>query len=157
MGTLAENAIGQLELALNENGWHPPLHQLVEATTPEQAAWRPPHGGHTVWEIVHHVAYSNENVAARLRGEKPGWDEASNWVRTPDAISREQWAEAVARLRRSGGAFADAVRALDDAALTAPKDGKKPLDVVHQVIHHAAYHAGQIAYLRRLQGEEPLM
>lgn len=155
-GTAADLVQAQMRYAYETDGWHPSLVHVVESVTPEQAAWRPAQGGHSIWELVHHLAYSKRQAAARLRGERSGWDDAEAWVATPAAPDAAAWAAEVAALKAAHAGWAAAVAALD-GAVWARGPADKDLDQVLQLTLHDAWHGGQIAVLRRLQGLETLM
>lgn len=156
--TLADLLVRQLEVTWAENNWFAALAQLLEHTTAEQAVWRPSTGGHTIYELVRHLAYSEQEVTARLGGRPPQWDSALGWPQTPAALTTEQWQATIADMQSSHQRFAAAIAALDDETLIAPREvGRRYLDLAQEVIAHEAFHGGQIAYIRRLQGLTALM
>jgi uncharacterized damage-inducible protein DinB len=132
--------------------WHgPSLDEVLDGVTPETAAAHPIAGGHSIWELVLHVAVWAEIARARLhekRLDDPSPDE--NWPPVTDATAGS-WASAVERLRVSYRALAADVRDLDDSRLTEHITG---LDytvstMLHGVIEHGTYHGGQIAILKK--------
>jgi len=47
----------QMDMVYHRNHWHASLKDLLAAVTPEEAVKRPTQGGHTIFEIVHHLLY----------------------------------------------------------------------------------------------------
>ncbi|MBE3591258.1 MAG: DinB family protein [Firmicutes bacterium] len=155
---LAEMLLEQMDSTWAASHWHAPLAQLLERTTAAQAAWRPPQGGHTIHEIVVHLDYSAREMASRCKGGPRRWDESQSWVATPEPLTEAAWRETVRSFEEHRRELAEAVAALTDEQLAAPAyHGRPLLRHLSEVIQHEAYHAGQIAYIRRMLGEEPLM
>ena len=132
--------------------WHgPALAELLSDVGHAQAAARPLAAGHTIWELVLHIATWAEIPRARLAGD-PRTDVRSDedWPR-PAAASAAAWKEAVARMDAAYRALARDVEALDDRALDANVVGHdySVRAMVHGVIHHGTYHGGQIALLKK--------
>ncbi|WP_309123172.1 DinB family protein [Paenibacillus sp.] len=148
----------QFEMIYERNHWYAPLRDLLAAVTPDEAIRRPVQGGHTIYEIVHHLLYSAEEATHRLGGRPSQWDEARSWVETPAALTAEEWQATIGRYDDTRRAFRDAAFKLGDAALEAADANRPaPYDLVQQILHHEAFHAGQIAYIRRLHGREALL
>lgn len=131
------------EGAHHKTGWSAAWGAALEGLTPQQAAWKPASDRHSVWQIVNHISFWREEVLRRAAGQ-PKADEAlvnrENW-REPDAATEPAWAAAKERFRASHEAMARS--ALDE---------KAPLDGVLNMLGHDFYHAGQIMYLRAMQG-----
>jgi uncharacterized damage-inducible protein DinB len=148
----------QMDMVYLGNHWHASLKDLLTAVTPEEAVKRPAQGGHTIYEILQHLQYSAEEVAFRLRGRDGRWDEARSWVETPSSLTEEQWQHTIRRYEETRQTFRDTAVGLGDKALLqAQPERQFPFDLVSQLIHHEAFHAGQIAYLRRLHGREAIL
>ncbi len=148
----------QFEMIYERNYWHASLRDLLATVTPDEAIRRPVQGGHTIYEILHHLLYSAEEATHRLGGRPDQWDEARSWVETPDALTEEEWQETIGRYDDTRRAFRDAASGLGDAALLAADASRPtPYDLVQQLLHHEAFHAGQIAYVRRLHGREAIL
>jgi len=149
----------QMKMIYEGNSWHASLRDLLRSVTAEQAAWRPEQGGHTIHEILNHLTYSATEVTSRFRTGEAGWDEAASWVTTPPAFTDAEWESAIARHEVARDALAAAINNLSEEALSAKRNDGRPSfrDMAQQVIHHEAFHAGQIALLRRLQQQAALM
>lgn len=152
--SLVDRILEQMTDTFWENSWNPSVTALLEGLTPQQAAWRPAEGGHTIWEMVQHLAYGKRVITARLRGEPGQWDEEQNWAPAPSEPDPDQWQAAVDDLKAAHRDLTAALFEVDDAFLTQPQGprGWVPLHGVLGLVHHDSWHGGQIAYLRRMQG-----
>jgi uncharacterized damage-inducible protein DinB len=138
---------------LEGGGWHGPgLAQVLEGIDADDAAAHPIAGAHSIWEIVRHVIAWHEIAREALTGR---WDPITperDWPPLP-ARTEEAWKEDVARLRAAVAATREAISAMPPAALDLPLEGdprQAPRALtLHGVVHHDAWHGGQIALLRR--------
>lgn len=123
--------------------WAAPWSKLVEHLSAQQAAWKPAAARHSIWQIVEHVAFWRGVAVARtVGGEGPGEAEiARRNFPDPAQVSDAEWNASAQRFRESHSLVA--------AALADPSVDTSRL---RYLIPHDAYHVGQIAYLRALQG-----
>ncbi len=138
--------------------WHgSTVLALLEGVSHQGAAAHPVPGVHSIWELVLHMTGWANEAGARLAGEAAGEPKGGDWPAVTD-VSQAAWARAVAALVASHQTLAAAVRATDDAVLeTAVRDprdraagtGLSHYLTLHGLVHHTAYHAGQIAVLVR--------
>jgi uncharacterized damage-inducible protein DinB len=132
--------------------WHgPALDEVLKDVTCERAAARPIPGGHTIWELVLHIAAWAEIARARLHGERLADPPPEvDWpaVTATDASS---WAAALERMREAHRALARDTRQLDAAVLheTIPELRYSRSNLLHGVIEHSTYHGGQIVLLAK--------
>ena len=107
--------------------------------------------GHSACGIALHVAAWLEIVRERMLGKDVSPSGAQDWpaVRGNPEVA---WSAADRRLRAAWAALSATVQAMHTAELQAIVPGKA-YDVrfmLHGVIQHTLYHAGQIALLSRL-------
>ena len=148
----AELIAKQLRRAVEGRAWHgPALLEALEGVTAKTAAAPSPAGLHSIWQLVLHITTWEAAVLRWLGGDgsRPGEDE--NWPAISDT-SEAAWHAAVARLKAGNVALREAVARLDDARLEQPIVEGMPstYSTLHGVVHHALYHAGQIAMLKKL-------
>lgn len=143
-----------LDRAHRCEAWHgPALLETIEGVSPALAAQHPLEGGHSIWELVEHVASWNEIVARRLSGEvpevTPEWNFPPVTKTTPAA-----WKATRRRLERSHALFRRAVEKFPAGQLgrRRPNTAQTWNVLIHGQIQHGLYHAGQIAMLRRALG-----
>lgn len=134
--------------------WHGPSVQTVLAGLTAAAAARRLDRGHSIWEIVLHIALWDEICARRLAGEVIAHTtgDPGDWPDCPPP-SEDAWQDACARLRRAQVALIEAVATLDLDSLARQTPGCRWTNytMVHGTLHHDLYHAGQIALLRKPQ------
>jgi uncharacterized damage-inducible protein DinB len=141
--------VEQLEQLHDGGAWHgPSMGEALEGLTAADAGLRPLGTAHSVLEIVHHVRVTNERVRSRIAGESPR-DEA-DWP-GPTDTGEAAWRDAVDRLRAGQRALRNAVSALPPARLHECVAGESHSYwyQLQGVLHHEAYHAGQISLLKK--------
>ena len=129
----------------------PPVREILQGVDADVASAHPIPGGHSIWEILLHVAVWEDAVRRRARGDPA-------WVTTPEqdwppvgASDEAAWREAVAELERVHAALEVAVDSLQPEALdrTAPGQAYTIGYMLHGVVQHTLYHMGQISLLKR--------
>ncbi|HET7604175.1 MAG TPA: DinB family protein [Gemmatimonadales bacterium] len=140
----------QFQRAWDGDAWHgPTLTELLESISSEMSRWRPPAGAHSIQELTSHITFWLDAAHRRLNGETY-LPTSGDW----DVPTAEDWDGTVARLRDTYRSLVDAIAATPASRLRDPVAGK-PYDVyvlLHGVLQHTLYHAGQIAMMRRLAG-----
>ncbi|HEV2488656.1 MAG TPA: DinB family protein [Candidatus Acidoferrales bacterium] len=152
--------IAMLDEAYAGPAWHGPcLRGALRGVAPREAAWRPARGRHNIWELAVHAAYWKYAAKRRILGQAGHeFGEAGhNWflrpLRTSGGASEKQWRGDLALLARMHKELRDAVRSLNDSALTRRPRGSKYTNrrMIAGVAMHDVYHAGQIQLLKRLR------
>ncbi len=140
-----------LERAGAGDAWHgPSIEATLNGIGALQAASRPLPHAHTIWELVLHIAVWERIVARRLAGEEIEPTPAEDWPLMPETTDRT-WGAAVADLRRARAELAAAMLAFDGTRLGDVVQGKHYsfYVMIHGVVQHDLYHAGQIAILKK--------
>jgi uncharacterized damage-inducible protein DinB len=138
----------QLRRSYEGQAWHgPSLRELLDGVTPEQAAAKPVAGAHSIWELVLHVTAWEQEALAVLEGKKyetlageKDWPPVQGpWQATLDALGSVTQA------------LVTAVRAMPEEKLNESAGGAEYnfYFMLHGVVQHSLYHAGQIAILKR--------
>lgn len=141
----------QLTRAFRGPAWHgPALQELLAGVGPEKAAHKPLAAAHSIWEIVLHIAAWQEAVCRRIEGQALQLTDREDWPPVPDA-SEAEWKLALGRLECAHEVLRGAVTGLSDSRLTERVPGRSYdlYFMLHGVIQHNLYHAGQIAILKR--------
>lgn len=143
----------QLERAHRGEAWHgPSLGEILEGVGAEEASARPLPGTHTIFELVLHItAWENEAIA-RLRGLGRDLPDEEDWPRTDAG-----WRDAVHRLEEVHRNLLVEMGELDDSSLDTRVQGFEQTVYVllHGVVQHTLYHAGQIALLKKALRTRP--
>lgn len=141
----------QLKILWEGEAWHgPALRELLDGVTAEQAAGRPVPGGHTVWELVLHVAAWTDVFRRRLEGERIEEPEDGDFPSVGEPTP-EGWSAALARLGRAQDWIVRRAGRLTRADLDGPVPGRDYTRrfQVHAAMSHLVYHSGQIALLKK--------
>ena len=140
------------------DAWHgPSVMTALEGVTAVQAAARPLPGAHTIWELVLHVVAWRREVARRLGGKAPSLPEEGDW---PEVLGHDEpaWARTRLALQQShdqlvalveGLTDADLERQVGAAAEALAGAGVSVGVMLHGVIQHDCYHAGQVSVMRK--------
>jgi uncharacterized damage-inducible protein DinB len=153
-----ESLADQLERSFRGGAWHGlAVAEALAGVDEAAAAARAFAGGHSIWETVHHLTVWNEVPRRRLDGERlESLPAERDWPPVED-VSAGAWRAALAALEDAHAALHARVRDLADAQLDDPVAGSDPTvrGMLLGVLQHNAYHAGQIALLRKALGGRP--
>jgi uncharacterized damage-inducible protein DinB len=144
----------QLRRAFDGSAWHgPALLELLKGVCAATAAAKPLPNIHSIWELVLHVAAWDGAVHRRLAGEQFRVSAAQNFPRVPKP-TETAWREALVQAKRTHDALVKTVAALPDARLRDRVPGKRYdfYHMLHGLVQHELYHAGQIAILKKTRG-----
>jgi uncharacterized damage-inducible protein DinB len=145
----------QLRRAFDGEAWHgDSLMEILKGVTAAQAAAHPVAGAHSIWELVLHVAAWDGAVLRRMGGVAVELSDAKNFPAVTEA-SAAAWSQALAEVYRVHGELVSAVSALPESRLGDSVPGKKGEHytfyyMLHGVVQHELYHAGQIALLKKM-------
>lgn len=140
----------QLRRSAEGVAWHgPSLREALDGVTAEMAKRRYAPDFHTIWEIVVHVStwagatrrFLVENFYVSMTG-------AEDWP-TPGG----RWSDAVEELQRAQQGLWEYVSTLPDERLDDTLSAEKKYTVyivLHGIVQHNLYHAGQISLLKKL-------
>ncbi len=143
--------VDQLHRSMFGEAWHgPAVMELLAGVDAKSAAARPIYHAHSIWELTLHIAAWQGAVRTRIGGKAVELSDEQDWPPVSDT-SKSAWEKAVRSLRDAYEQLRDAVAALDDQRLLAPVPGRdyNLYFLIHGVIQHNLYHAGQIAILKK--------
>lgn len=149
--TETERIADQLERGFSGDAWHgDPLLKILEGVTAKQAAATPIRNAHSIWEIVNHLRAWRPTVEARLSGQVRELAGAADWPPVTDK-SDTAWRDCVRDLIHRHESFIKAVRAFPESKLNdpAPNRDHSYYVMLHGMVQHDLYHAGQIAMLKK--------
>ena len=144
----------QLTMAFEGDTWTgPPVRDIVRRFTAASAAATSAPGGKSAWEILAHIVTWLRIARIRLGGQPADATDAENFPPIKDRSEagwRALWAEAEGEYRQ----LAEAIRRTPDDRLDATTPGQSypNYHLLHGVIQHSLYHAGQLALLARMAG-----
>jgi uncharacterized damage-inducible protein DinB len=142
----------QLKRAQEGQAWHgPSLRELLDGVTAEQAAAKPIPNAHSVWELVNHIIAWEQIAKRRLEGaEEVAVPDEVNFPPVTDA-SDEAWQATLRSIAASNRGLRESIKKIDDQKLEelTPGTAYSIYVLLHGVIQHDLYHAGQIALLKK--------
>jgi uncharacterized damage-inducible protein DinB len=144
----------QLRRAFDGDAWHgDSVLEILNGVTAAQAAARPIVHAHSIWELVVHIAAWDGAVLRRLGGKAVELTDEENFPPVKDT-SAAAWRTALDEVRRIHTELLSAVSALPDSRLGEMVPGKQGAHytfyyMLHGVVQHELYHAGQIALLKK--------
>ena len=141
----------QLTRAFEGNAWHgPSVRELLADMSAERALAKPLATAHSIWEIVLHIAAWERVVRRRLAGVDVTLSPEEDWPPVQEA-SEMAWKSAVDSLEQGHHELRSLIARLSEAQLQDPVVGRHDsvYHMVHGVIQHDLYHAGQIAILKK--------
>jgi uncharacterized damage-inducible protein DinB len=146
-----EGIIDQLHRSLEGDSWQgPSVREILGGVTAAQAMAHPIAGGHSIWELVHHVTAWVRAVHRRVLGEVCEPEGEADWPPVGNT-SDDAWTAAFEELRRSQAELIATLRTLSDADLDGPVPNREydRAHLLHGLAQHHAYHAGQMSLLKR--------
>jgi uncharacterized damage-inducible protein DinB len=149
-----DRILDQMDRGFSGDAWHgPSLMSVLEGLSAEGASKHPIRSAHSIWELVHHAASWNGIVLRRLRGEGVEVTTERDWPPVWE-VSEVAWQRALENLSESYARLREFAAGIQDAQLDA-KDQETSGEntsryvVLHGLIQHNSYHAGQIAILKK--------
>jgi len=156
--TEVDRIAGEFGQAVKGDPWHgPSLTAALEGVTAEIAASRPHATVHTIWEITLHLAAWEGAVTRRLKSGIAELPPEGDWPALLDS-SENGWHQTLALLEQRHQELQDAIQSFPndrmDQLVGEQRDpptggGVTYYATLHGVVQHAAYHAGQIAIIRK--------
>jgi len=149
----ADQLARELDTVFSGEPWHADaLLPIVAGVSRAQAVWRPAARVHSILELVEHLTFWKQVVRARVDGDPSADANDRDW---PTTAAEVEWSGSVERLAAAHHALVVRIRALTDADLDALVPGRSisMRQMLHGVICHDVYHAGQIRVLQRMHEE----
>jgi len=133
--------------------WHGiALKPLLRDITAAQASHEREVGGHSILQLVWHIAYWEEVTLRRFNGEvvDAPLNTENDWPANRCGSDAE-WQSALNRLENSHTALRQAIEASSDEKLKQRVPGRNYDNYVllHGIIHHGIYHSGQVALIKK--------
>ncbi|MEI4771997.1 DinB family protein [Psychrobacillus sp. FJAT-51614] len=146
---------------LDEEDWFPPLENVLEDITFEQAIWKPADGAmNSIWELVCHLLFYEKRFLMRFLGETANEPQAENNESTflLPTETLENWKETKQEYfnvhRELGKILAKSEH--EDLYRQIPGEDNSLVLELKSLALHDAYHIGQIVFLSKMQGAWPV-
>jgi len=142
--------IDQIKTTFNGDSWHGPnLVKILKGINSEEAAKRSVGERHTIWELTNHITFWLEEVQKSVKDKKNLDHSGDAWPRM--GASEEDWIQSVNRLEAAVNMLVDdlATWKNNDLAVIVPEANFTFKQMLHGILHHNLYHAGQINIIRK--------
>ncbi len=149
--TEIERIYDQLNRAYKGGAWHgPSLSELLSDITFEKASRKPLPNSHSIWEIVLHISAWKKESRRRIEGEFTDIPQAQDWP-AAEELTTASWAETLKTLEVRQEKLLEAISKLKDEDLEKNAAGQSYsiYFMLHGIVQHDLYHAGQIAILKK--------
>ena len=144
----------QIETTFKGDSWNGPnLMKTLEGIDYAQAMQRPLGERHSIWELTDHISFWMEEVWKSSRDHaKLNPDKKSDWPEM--GATEEEWMQSVNRLEAAVNMTLDVLAGWDDEDLYKQVPGATFTfkQMLHGMVHHNLYHAGQINLLKKKTG-----
>jgi uncharacterized damage-inducible protein DinB len=144
-----ERILDQLNRAWGGPSWTgPAIRPLLDDITDAQSRAHPLPDVHSIIELVTHMSATMDLVTCRLAGNPKELTSEEDWR----DVAQLPWPAAVEELENAESRLSDAVARLSVEDLDRIVVGREYTTyvMVHGVIQHNLYHAGQIAVLKKV-------
>ena len=149
-----QRILDQMDRAFSGDAWHGPcLQALLDGVSPKM----PPGAGfrthHSIWELVHHIRAWKIIAQHRLKDEVVEVTTERDWPHVWET-SEIVWKRALDDLTESHVRLREAVKGLQEERLRekTPACPDSIYVMLHGLVQHDLYHAGQIAILKKAFG-----
>jgi uncharacterized damage-inducible protein DinB len=146
-----ERIADQFTRAVEGNAWHgPALLEVLKDITAAHAFAKPYPDIHSIWEIVLHISAWHLASIRRLAGNVLELTNEEDWPAV-DNSSESAWKSIIENMVKSYQQLKQKILSITDKDLKNVVPGKdhSVYVLLHGVIQHDLYHAGQIALLRK--------
>jgi uncharacterized damage-inducible protein DinB len=142
------------QIHYQENAWHgPSLRKVLSGVNASQALALPLPDYRTIWELVLHISKWEEVFCLRLKGHAMTEPDEGDWPPVGSDTSESAWQNALQFLDKAHDGLIEIISELKDSDLLRTVAGKdyNVAFMLHGIVRHHVYHAGQIARLKRLR------
>lgn len=150
--TEIQRILDQMDRAFAGDAWHgPPLKALLNGLLAEDASKHAIAGAHSIWELVLHISAWNDMMRHELNGEQAEVTTEKDWPAVWD-VSEVTWKRALDALDESHRRLRETAANLCDTQLEevpVRRTSNTRYVMLHGVVQHNLYHAGQIALLKK--------
>lgn len=146
----------QLDMHCHENEWFASMNQALHGVTAAEAAWRSSENSNSIWQIVNHLIFWNEDVIHRIKGTENPYKPENNEETFGNPGNQEdeiRWIQTVQRLNEVMNKLKTVIADLEDEKLkTLYAANRYSIErLLSNIMMHDSYHIGQIVLLRKLQ------
>ena len=134
--------------------WHgPAVLESLEGVSLKQALARPIISAHTIAELALHIKAWVNITTIRLEGKAFNASAEDDWPEV-NIASEEEWTKEIESLKESVNRLAASISSFQESRLDGLAAGQNYSNyfMLHGLIQHNVYHAGQISLLKKALG-----
>jgi uncharacterized damage-inducible protein DinB len=149
--TETERIADQLRRAFYGEAWSgPSVTEVLQGVTAQFAARNSLRDAHSIWELVNHITAWVDIARRRVNGEQVEVTPERNFPPVVDT-SETAWNQSLQRLAQAEEALRQTILQMPESRLgeTGIKGSDTVYVLLHGVVQHSLYHAGQIMLLRK--------
>ncbi|RUT30468.1 DinB family protein [Paenibacillus zeisoli] len=147
----------QLDAIWYQDEWFTTVTRALDGVTAKEAAWKPSGELNSIWQLVNHMNFYNEQILQRLTNQPQ--HEASNNTSTfgsPGETDNETgWQEVKERAFTVIAEIRKVIASLTDEDLDTQVNETTLGHTLSTWVMHDGFHTGQIVLIRKLQGSWP--
>jgi hypothetical protein len=147
-----QRIVDQLRRSYEGEAFHgDSVKEILEGVTAGHANRRPIKQGHTIWELTGHIAGWHGEIGNRLKGQTAKLlPPEENFPKAKDP-SDAAWKKTLEKLERSYRELSAIMAQFPESRLSDIVPGRDYSFYVlmHGIVQHTLYHAGQIAILKK--------
>ena len=151
--TEIDKLVDQLKRTFYKEAWHGLAYlEILDGITADQAAKKSVPDAHSIWEIVLHTITWIDAVRIRTSGKEYNVPHELDWPKVNDT-GETAWKKTVDDLKKAHKKLERHTAKLTPTDLR-KKGGGSKLSIyliLHSIIHHNLYHAGQMALLKKFK------
>lgn len=144
--------LDQLKRSYEGEAWHgPSVREVLAPVNAEKANAHPIPAAHSIWEITEHIGAWMHYTSKRLEGEQFEATPEQDWPLIPGK-DEEAWQQTLRNLEKGYQKLAAEISRFKDDDLENQYVPGKPYTIyflLHGVIQHNLFHAGQISLLKK--------
>ena len=147
-----DRIVDQLKRSFEGEAWHgPSVREVLANVNSDKANAHPISAGHSIWEITEHIGGWMHYVSKRLEGEQFEATPEQDW---PLIAGKDEqaWQQTQQNLEKGYLKLVSAISRLKDEDLEnkyVPGKDYTVYFLLHGVIQHNLFHAGQISLLKK--------
>ena len=134
------------------DAWHGlSLSEILKGITVHQAVAKPLKNCHSIWELVLHIEAWNRLIEVRIKKKRlEKMTVRLDWPSVPKNKTATAWKNAVKKMNSSVKSLYNFIEKSSESILDRSVAGKSynVEHMMHGVVQHNLYHAGQIALLK---------
>jgi hypothetical protein len=152
--TIKDLLLAHLKTTFEHSAGQPSVSEAIAGLTASQAAWKPSPERHSIWQIVRHLTRWKEACYEDWQGRTPDYAaiDKGDWASVSgDDTAWQADVEALHEISRKYKTYVEHLGP-EELERTVAGLGEPLADSVLAMATHDTYHAGQIRYVRVLQG-----